>query len=80
MWWQRRPTRADRTRIVGPPPVRGAWRHIWKPALVVTALVTAAIGWALPVLGVSLGAFILIDILVCLARSRSRGQHETSAA
>ncbi|MEX5636662.1 PepSY-associated TM helix domain-containing protein [Parafrankia sp. FMc2] len=80
MWWQRRPTRADRTRIVGAPPARGAWRHISKPALVVTVLVTAAIGWALPVLGVSLGIFILIDVLVGLARGRSRQQRETATA
>ncbi|WP_083473212.1 PepSY domain-containing protein [Frankia sp. R43] len=80
MWWQRRPTRADRTRIVGAPPARGTWRHLSKPALVVTVLVTAAIGWALPVLGVSLGVFILIDILVGVARRRTRQQQETTAA
>lgn len=79
MWWQRRPTRAERTRIVGAPPARGAWRHLPKPALAALVLVTAAIGWALPVLGVSLGVFILIDVLVGLVRSRSR-RRETTAA
>lgn len=63
MWWQRRPTRVDRSRSVGDPPARGAWRTLPRAPLVVGVLVVAAIGWAIPLLGLSLLAFLVIDIL-----------------
>lgn len=70
MWWQRRPTRADRRRPVGDPPARGTWRTVPRGPLMVGVLVVAAIGWAIPVLGVSLLAFLVIDVLVGLAIRR----------
>ena len=48
MWWQRRPTRADRRAPVGTPPDRGTWRHLHPVLLVAGVVVIAAIGWALP--------------------------------
>jgi uncharacterized iron-regulated membrane protein len=72
MWWQRRPTRADRRAPVGTPPDRGTWRQL-HPALLVTVIAgTAAIGWALPELGVSLLAFLAIDAVAGLIQRRRR--------
>ncbi|MEU5049138.1 PepSY domain-containing protein [Streptomyces sp. NPDC021096] len=70
MWWQRRPTRSDRPAPVGKAPARGTWRKIPLPALIVGAPAVAALGWALPVLGVTLLGFLLIDAVVGLARHR----------
>jgi uncharacterized iron-regulated membrane protein len=75
MWWQRRPTRPDGTaaRPVGPLPTHGAWRRANKPLLAAGALVTAAIGWALPALGITLLAFLAADA------TRAALQHRRSA-
>lgn len=63
MWWQRGPRRASRWRP-GPTAPRGALRGMpWWAAG--TALVVAvAVGWFLPVLGVSLLLFVLVDIVL----------------
>jgi uncharacterized iron-regulated membrane protein len=71
MWWQRRPKRGPRLRVGRPMP-RGAWRHLPWPALVPLALMTVAIGWAIPPLGVTLAAFLLLDGLIGLWRHRAR--------
>ncbi|MGX2993001.1 PepSY-associated TM helix domain-containing protein [Streptomyces sp. JNUCC 64] len=68
MWWRRRPTRADRAALVGKPPVRGAWRQTSWPVLVIGVPAVVALGWALPVLGVTLAAFVAVDVLVGLVR------------
>ncbi|MFI5915100.1 PepSY-associated TM helix domain-containing protein [Dactylosporangium sp. NPDC051541] len=75
MWWQRRPTRADRRAVVGPPPARGTARRVRLPLLVVGVVVTAAVGWALPAFGVTLLAFLLFDFAAgATARLRSRAR------
>jgi uncharacterized iron-regulated membrane protein len=63
MWWQRRPTRADRRAPLGTPPARGTWRQLTWPVLAIGAVITAAVGWALPELGVTLAAFLVIDTI-----------------
>ena len=68
MWWQRRPDRSTR-RGVGRPAPRGAWRRLPLPVLAAVVVVTAAVGWAMPVLGVSLVAFLVVDVLLGLRRS-----------
>ncbi|OLF18539.1 PepSY-associated TM helix domain-containing protein [Actinophytocola xanthii] len=73
MWWQRRPTRADRRRPVGDPPDRGAWRHLPPVLLVVGIPVLVALGWAVPLLGWSLLAFLLLDVAIGLAGRRRGG-------
>lgn len=78
MWWQRRPTRADHAGIVGPAPTRGTWRRVPRPALVALVLVTAAVGWALPVLGVTLLAFLALDATAGLVRGRRRQRTDGS--
>ncbi len=74
MWWQRRPVRDERRALVGPAPARGTWRGLPRPALVIGIVLTAAAGWALPVLGVTLLAFLMFDVaLGAIRRARRRG-------
>lgn len=68
MWWQRRPTRGDGTALVGRAPARGVWRRLPLPVLIVGVPAVAALGWALPVLGVTLAAFLVVDVTVGLIR------------
>ncbi|RAY17096.1 PepSY domain-containing protein [Actinomadura craniellae] len=70
MWWQRRPTRADRRAPFGRPPARGAWRSVPLPLLLVGAPVVLLVAWALPVLGFSLLAFLVIDLALGALRRR----------
>jgi uncharacterized iron-regulated membrane protein len=72
MWWLRRPTRGHVLRF-GRPARRGAWREI--PVLAVVALLALAVGVGLflPLLGISLAAFVVIDLLVGLYRWRKDG-------
>ncbi|MCF2530966.1 PepSY-associated TM helix domain-containing protein [Yinghuangia soli] len=62
MWWQRRPVRGS-SWAVGRPYPRGAWRQSAKPAAVL-AVVAAAAGWFVPLLGITLAAFLAADILI----------------
>ncbi|MFI6054137.1 PepSY-associated TM helix domain-containing protein [Streptomyces violascens] len=70
MWWQRRPTKG-RALGVGRPQPRGAWRKVPLPVLLPLAAVTALVGWFVPLLGISLLAFLVIDVLLGL-RGRKR--------
>ena len=63
MWWQRRPTRTEAWGV-GRPYSRGSFLALSWPLRLAVALSCVAIGWAMPVLGVSLIAFLLIDALV----------------
>ncbi|HVW43414.1 MAG TPA: PepSY domain-containing protein, partial [Amycolatopsis sp.] len=65
MWWKRRPT--GRKRALAPPPV---WRHLPQVAIFLAVLVMAALAWAMPVFGVSLIAFLILDIGITAARRR----------
>ncbi|GAA4079107.1 PepSY-associated TM helix domain-containing protein [Nonomuraea soli] len=66
MWWKRRPTRG-----FGRPYARGGWRGVRWAVLAPLALVVAGIGWFLPVMGFSLAAFLVVDVLLGL-RARAR--------
>jgi uncharacterized iron-regulated membrane protein len=70
MWWQRRPTRTDRPALAGTPPARGAWLGLPAWAVVAGVPVVFAIGWALPLFGIPLAAFLLIDALLSLRPRR----------
>lgn len=71
MWWQRRPTR-EGTLSFGRPISRGAWRPVPLPLLVPLALVVVGVGWAVPLLGISLAGFLVVDIVLgALARRRA---------
>lgn len=72
MWWQRRPTRGA-FRLT-PPVRRGTLRDLPQPASFVIILVTVAVGWMLPVLGVSLVLFVVGDAIAgAVARRRRAG-------
>jgi uncharacterized iron-regulated membrane protein len=64
MWWQRRPTRRAALPV---PPRRGVLRRTspWITVPLVGAAV--AVGWFLPLIGVSLIVFLLIDVALGLA-------------
>ncbi|MEU5726684.1 PepSY domain-containing protein [Micromonospora sp. NPDC047738] len=63
MWWQRRPTTAARWRP-GPAIRRGGLRALPWPGLVAVALVAVIFGVFLPLLGISLLAFLLVDLVL----------------
>lgn len=69
MWWQRRPTRS-RPRSLGRPYPRGSFLALSRPLRATVALSCAAVGWAMPVLGISLAGFLLIDALLSWRRLR----------
>ncbi|ALG30457.1 peptidase [Glutamicibacter halophytocola] len=63
MWWKRRPTR-NSAQLMGKPPRRGAMSRApwWGSALLLLA--AAAVGILLPLLGISLAAFLAVDLMV----------------
>ncbi|MFI5720158.1 PepSY-associated TM helix domain-containing protein [Nocardia sp. NPDC051750] len=67
MWWRRRPVGAGTWLAAGRPPRRGALRRSAKLAIP-TLAVAALIGWFAPVFGLSLLAFVLLDIVLGQAR------------
>ncbi|WP_052366729.1 PepSY-associated TM helix domain-containing protein [Paraoerskovia marina] len=69
MWWQRRPPRVIGHRP-GPLPQRGALRAVpwWATALIVAGALVA--GWYVPLFGYPLAVFVVVDVLVGLARRR----------
>ena len=69
-WWQRRPRRDGPP--VGRAPRRGAWREVHPVALAALVLGALAVGWALPWLGWTLLAFLVLD--AGLGAWRARGQ------
>ncbi|MDQ0943990.1 PepSY domain-containing protein [Streptomyces sp. V1I1] len=72
MWWLRRPTK-ERKLSAGRPMPRGAWRKVPITLLLPIAAVTAAIGWFVPMLGISLLVFLVVDLAMAgVARARSR--------
>jgi len=68
MWWQRRPTRGTDW-MLGRPPLRGGIRHLSPLTVIVVAAGAIAIGWFLPLLGLSLLAFLLVDTGVAAAKA-----------
>lgn len=65
MWWLRRPTAG-----FGRPVPRGQWRKVPRGQLVVVLVVAAAVGWSVPLLGLSLVAFLLVDALLSRRRAK----------
>ncbi|MFE6926143.1 PepSY-associated TM helix domain-containing protein [Nocardia sp. NPDC057663] len=67
MWWQRRPTRKSSRFAVGAAPRRGVLR---KTSLWITVPLLAAavvIGWFVPLVGLSLLGFLIVDVALGLA-------------
>ncbi|ASW57157.1 PepSY domain-containing protein [Plantactinospora sp. KBS50] len=80
MWWQRRPTRVDRRALVGAPPVgRGAWQQLPTWGIVAGVPLVLFVGWALPLFGIPLAAFLLTDIVIGAVRGARRGSPTAEA-
>ncbi|MCB1255157.1 MAG: PepSY domain-containing protein [Austwickia sp.] len=76
MWWLRRPGSR-----FGRPPARGALRELARRRPVATVLGGAlliAVGWAIPLLGISLLGFLLVDSLIGLVTRRTAATHSTA--
>ncbi|MFI9061776.1 PepSY-associated TM helix domain-containing protein [Streptomyces sp. NPDC053429] len=74
MWWLRRPTK-ERRLSAGRAHPRGAWRKLPVTLLLPLAAVTAVVGWFVPMLGISLLAFLAVDVLLgFVARRRAAGR------
>ncbi|MFJ5223831.1 PepSY-associated TM helix domain-containing protein [Streptomyces sp. NPDC088400] len=74
MWWLRRPTK-ERKLSAGRPMPRGAWRKVPLTVLLPVAAVAALVGWFVPLLGISLLVFLVVDGALGLGlglRSRTR--------
>ncbi|MGI5291959.1 PepSY-associated TM helix domain-containing protein [Nonomuraea polychroma] len=67
MWWRRRPTRS-----FGKPYPRGGWRQVHWAQLAALGLLAVTVGVFLPLMGISLAAFLVIDGLLGL-RARIAG-------
>ena len=63
MWWQRRPTRGSAW-TVGRAPVRGGVRGLHPAAIAGVAVTAVVVGWFLPLFGLSLAAFVVVDAVV----------------
>nr|WP_301549332.1 PepSY domain-containing protein [Planomonospora parontospora] len=73
MWWLRRPTRG-----YGQPYPRGGWRQVHWTVLTPLGVLTAAAGIFVPLMGVSLVLFLVIDALLGLrSRRTARRQDRT---
>ncbi|MER7556416.1 PepSY domain-containing protein [Nocardioides sp. NPDC126508] len=70
MWWLRRPRGARGLRFGRPAP-RGAWRRLPWPAGVAVVAVTVVVAWFVPMLGVTLVGFLVIDAAIGAVRSRT---------
>ncbi|GGZ67166.1 PepSY-associated TM helix domain-containing protein [Streptomyces subrutilus] len=69
MWWLRRPTK-DRTLSAGRAQPRGAWRKLPVTVVLPVVAVTAAVGWFVPMLGISLAVFLVADAALGFAAGR----------
>ncbi|MEV7415831.1 PepSY domain-containing protein [Streptomyces sp. NPDC089919] len=68
MWWLRRPTK-DRLLSAGRAVPPGAWRKVPPAVLLPLAALTALVGWFVPLLGISLLAFLVLDVAVARVRA-----------
>lgn len=73
MWWLRRPTRGGAW-ATGRPPLRGALRQLSLPTALLVVAVAALVGWFLPLFGVSLLAFLLVDAAVAAVKTRTKAR------
>ena len=63
MWWQRRPVRGSAW-AVGRPPLRGGLRRLHPVAIAAVVAVAVGVGWFLPLLGLTLVAFVVVDLVI----------------
>jgi uncharacterized iron-regulated membrane protein len=68
MWWIHNPYRGRWASLPRP-----LWRQLPQPALIVTLLAVAALGWVLPVFGASLAVFLAADAALGSIKRRRSG-------
>ncbi|WP_421108519.1 PepSY domain-containing protein [Streptomyces sp. NEAU-S77] len=73
MWWQR-----GRAGAFGRPIPRGAWRQVPSYALATLTVAIAVLGYYLPLLGIPLAAFLLIDLALGRLADRSGKRTQTA--
>lgn len=79
MWWKRRPTKASGL-TAGRPPLRGGIRRISPMSVAALVVVAVAVGWFVPLLGLSLVAFLAVDVVVgSIRRARTRASNSTTS-
>ncbi|MCK0177305.1 PepSY domain-containing protein [Mycolicibacterium sp. F2034L] len=69
MWWQRRPTRGSAWAL-GRAPIRGAIRRLHPAAAAGIIGAAVAVGWFLPLLGLTLVGFVVVDAVVGAVAAR----------
>jgi uncharacterized iron-regulated membrane protein len=77
MWWRRRPTRDGRAHFTALAP-RGVLRALSQPATFAVVVLTVAVGWLLPLLGISLLAFLAADAVAATVARRRTGTARSS--
>ncbi|MDO3645624.1 PepSY-associated TM helix domain-containing protein [Nocardia mangyaensis] len=75
MWWQRRPTRKATRLALAAPPRRGVLRRTSPWLTVALVLAAVAVGWFIPLVGLSLLAFLIIDVALGLAARAQPSTH-----
>jgi uncharacterized iron-regulated membrane protein len=75
MWWKRSPYRGQL-----PPPPSPALRQLTWPVGIPVVLVVLALGWLMPVFGISLMAFVVVDLVINAVRQRRERARRTIAA
>ena len=70
MWWRRRPTRGSDW-AVGRPPARGGIRALPPVAIAAVGVTAVAVGWFLPLLGLTFAAFVALDVVLGQVRRRT---------
>ncbi|MDT6983487.1 PepSY-associated TM helix domain-containing protein [Streptomyces lusitanus] len=78
MWWLRRPTRSEGFAL-GRAPARGTWRRLPGWFLAPAVLVTAVIGYYVPLFGIPLLCFVVVDTAVGFVQRRRAGRTEAAA-
>ncbi|MGA9872136.1 MAG: PepSY domain-containing protein [Rhodococcus sp. (in: high G+C Gram-positive bacteria)] len=68
MWWKRRPTRETGLPF-GRPPARGGLRRLPPAGVIAVGTAAVAVGWFIPLLGISLLAFLVIDVAMGFRRT-----------
>ncbi|WP_425003736.1 PepSY-associated TM helix domain-containing protein [Mycolicibacterium sp. S3B2] len=68
MWWRRRPVTGARR--VGRPPARGVLTGLPPAAAVAVVITAAGVGFFMPLLGLSLLAFLAVDVVVGAVQQR----------
>ncbi|CAN5594951.1 PepSY domain-containing protein [soil metagenome] len=69
MWWQRRPTRGS-SWAAGRAPLRGTIRNLHPAAILGIVIAAVAVGWFLPLFGLSLAGFVIVDMIVGAVKQR----------